>query len=42
MKSEHKFRLDELKNPVSPQVSAESSSMSIIDIATLILGIVIR
>ena len=41
MKSEHKFQLDELRNPVSPQVSAESSSMSIIDITTLLIGYIL-
>ncbi|WP_255350641.1 hypothetical protein [Lacinutrix sp. Hel_I_90] len=41
MQNEHKFQLDELRNPVSPQVSAESSSMSIIDLTTLLLGLVL-
>ncbi len=41
MQSKHKFRLDELSAPVSPQVSAESSSMSIVDLTTLLLGLVL-
>lgn len=41
MQSEHKFRLDELSAPVSPQVSAESSSMSVIDVTTLLLGLIL-
>lgn len=39
MQNENKFRLDELKNPVSPQVSAESSSMNIIDSIGVFIGI---